>query len=201
MIELYTASTPNGQKIAIMLEETGLPYTAHKIDLAKGEQKKPEFLKINPNGKIPVMVDGDAGVTLSESGAILVYLAEKSGQFLPADHAGRFAALQWVFFQMSAIGPMLGQLWHFVDLEPQIHYSTRRYRNEAARIVKLVEARLAEAKYLAGEAYSIADIATWPWLRNVPALDMDTEAYPSLQRWLAEIATRPAVKRGMAVAR
>lgn len=200
MIDLYTAPTPNGQKVAIMLEETGIAYTAHTIDLNKGEQKKPEFLKINPNGKIPVIVDADTGVTLSESGAILVYLAETSGKFLPEDHTSRFAALQWVFFQMSAIGPMLGQLWHFIDLEPQIHYSTRRYRTEAARILKLVDTRLAESKYLAGDDYSIADIATWPWLRNVPALEFDTERYPNLQRWLAEITARPAVKRGMAVA-
>lgn len=199
MIDYYAAPTPNGYKVSIMLEETGLPYRAIKVDLYAGEQKNPDFLKINPNGKIPVIVDHDAGITVSESGAILIYLAEKSGKFLPTEAGPRHSVIQWVFFQMASIGPMIGQLWHFIELDPPVHYGTKRYRNEAMRICKLVEARLAESPYLGGGSYSIADIAAWPWLRAFPSLGVDTDLYPHLQRWLTEISGRPAVKRGLAV--
>ena len=144
MIDLYTAPTPNGYKVSIMLEETGLPYNAIKIDLNAGDQKKPEFLKVNPNGKIPVIVDHEASVTLSESGAILIYLAEKSGKFLPSEPASRHKTIQWLFFQMASIGPMIGQLWHFIELDPPVHYATKRYRNEAERICKVVDTQLGE---------------------------------------------------------
>ena len=199
MIDLYTAPTPNGYKVSIMLEETGLPYNAIKIDLNAGDQKKPEFLKVNPNGKIPVIVDHEASVTLSESGAILIYLAEKSGKFLPSEPASRHKTIQWLFFQMASIGPMIGQLWHFIELDPPVHYATKRYRNEAERICKVVDTQLGETRYLAGNSYSIADIAAWPWLRAFPSLGVDTDLFPNLQRWLTEISERPAVKRGLAV--
>lgn len=197
MIELYTSDTPNGYKASIMLEEAGLAYRVIEIDLSRGEQKSPEFLKINPNGKIPAIVDKDNGRRVFESGAILIYLAEKSGKLLPEDPAERIETLEWLFFQAANIGPMLGQLWHFQDRDNP--YSLERYRKETLRLYGVVEGRLAQARYLGGDSYTIADIAAWPWLRIHQTLRVDVSPYPHLRRWLAEIADRPAVKKGITI--
>jgi GST-like protein len=203
MIDLYTWRTPNGFKVSIALEELGIPYRVHPVNIGKGEQFQPEFLSINPNNKIPAIVDtdGPSGRPFSvfESGAILVYLAEKSGQLLPKDPEGRSVALQWLMFQMGAIGPMFGQAAHFRNYAPEkIEYAMARYANEAKRLCGVLEKRLGTAAYLAGE-YSIADIATFPWSRSIAAFGADPAEYPNLARWIADIAARPAVVRGLAV--
>ncbi len=199
MIELYTARTPNGFKISIMLEETGLAYRAVRIDLTKGEQFDPKYLEINPNAKIPAIVDTETGQRIFESGAILIHLAEKSGRFLPREPEKRMAVLQWLFFQVGHIGPMLGQLWHFVDLTREVPYALERYRKEALRLYGVVELRLAVSRFIAGEDYTIADIAHWPWLRVFKSLGIDIEPFPHVHRWIEDIAARPAVQRGIAV--
>jgi GST-like protein len=203
MIDLYTWRTPNGFKVSIALEELGIPYRVHPVNIGKGEQFQPEFLSINPNNKIPAIVDtdGPSGRPFSvfESGAILVYLAEKSGQLLPKDPEGRSVALQWLMFQMGGIGPMFGQAAHFRNYAPEkIVYAMARYTNEAKRLCGVLEKRLGTAAYLAGE-YSIADIATFPWSRSIAAFGADPAEYPNLARWIADIAARPAVVRGLAV--
>jgi GST-like protein len=206
MIELYSWTTPNGHKIHIMLEETGLPYRVHKIDLGAREQDRPEYLKINPNGKIPAIVDtdgpsdgsGGGPLAIFESAAILVHLAEKSGKFLPADPRGRYATLEWLMFQIANVGPMFGQAFHFRSVAPErVTYAIDRYSNEVGRLIGVLDRRLGESPYLAGAEYTIADIATWPWLRNAPSYGMNLDEYPHLKRWIAEIAARPAVKRGL----
>jgi GST-like protein len=199
MIELYTANTPNGIKASIMLEEVELPYEVTKIDLRGGEQRSPSFLKLNPNGKIPVIVDRDTGLRVFESGAILIYLAEKSGRLMPSDAPTRTAVLEWLFFQMGNVGPMLGQLWHFVELDHQIPYALERYRKETLRLYGVAEGRLGETRYLAGDSYTIADIANWPWLRVHQALNIDIEGFPKVKRWLIDVAARPAVKKGITI--
>jgi GST-like protein len=197
MIDLFTAATPNGHKISIALEELELPYTLHPIDLRNGGQFAPEFLRISPNNKIPAIVDGE--VSIFESGAILVYLAEKTGRLLPASGPGRYATLQWLFFQMGGIGPMLGQVHHFRNYAPEkIPYAIDRYVNEAKRLFHVVDKRLSEAKYLAGE-YSIADIATMPWMRLYKGQGIEIAEYPNVARWIEELEARPAVKKGLAV--
>lgn len=198
MIDLYTAGTPNGYKVSIALEELALPYRMHVIDLLGGEQKQPAFLAINPNGRIPVIVDGDAeGFTVFESGAILWYLAEKTGRLLPADAKGRNVALQWLMFQMSAVGPMMGQANVFYRYLPEkIPLAIQRYQGESRRLFEVLESRLATHEYLAGD-YSIADIATWPWARIHEWSGVSVKGLPNLQRWLAQIAERPAVQRGI----
>lgn len=195
MIKLYTWTTPNGYKTPIMLEECGLDYEIIPVDISKGEQKTPEYLKLNPNNKIPTIVDTDNGeFTLFESGAILIYLAEKTGKFLSKDEKERMLTLQWLMFQMGGIGPMLGQATHFIKYAPEkIEYGIKRYTDEAARIYGVVEKRLEESEYLAGE-YSIADIAAWPWLRVYENFKLDINKYPKVKEWLAKIAARPAVK-------
>lgn len=199
MIQLYTSDTPNGYKASIMLEEVGLPYEVHFIHLSKGEQRTPEFLKINPNGKIPAIVDTENGQTVFESGAILIYLAEKTGKLFPAAPAARMEVLQWLFFQMASVGPMLGQLWHFVGVKPEIPYAIERYRKETLRLYGVVDGRLANHRYIAGDTYTIADIATWPWLRVHGSIKIDVEPFPNVRRWLDEIAARPAVQKGITV--
>ncbi len=199
MIELYTANTPNGIKASIMLEEVELPYEVTRIDLRGGEQRSPSFLKLNPNGKIPVIVDRDTSLRVFESGAILIYLAEKSGRLMPSDAPTRTAVLEWLFFQVGNVGPMLGQLWHFVELDHQIHYALERYRKEALRLYGVADGRLGEARYLAGDSYTIADIANWPWLRVHQALNIDIEGFPKVKRWLIDVAARPAVKKGITI--
>lgn len=204
MIDVYTWSTPNGHKVHILLEETGLDYTVHPVNIGAGEQFDPEFLKISPNNKIPAIIDheGPEGRPLSlfESGAILVYLAEKTGRFLPATPRGRYATLQWLMFQMGGIGPMLGQAHHFRIYAPEkIPYAIDRYTKEANRLYAVLDRRLKESAYLAGEEYTIADIGTFPWLRSHENQGVDLKDYPHVRRWFEAIAARPAVARGLAV--
>jgi GSH-dependent disulfide-bond oxidoreductase len=203
MIELYTWTTPNGRKVSIMLEETGLAYNVHRIDISKGEQFRPDFVAINPNSKIPAIVDSDGPgggpVSIFESGAILIYLAEKTGKFLPKDARARLAALQWLMFQMGGVGPMFGQAHHFLRAAPEpVPYGIERYTKETRRLYGVLDGRLKEAAYLAGE-YSIADIATFPWVARHEWHKVDLAEFPSVQRWYRAIGARPAVARGMAV--
>ena len=186
MIDLYTWPTPNGHKIHIMLEECGLPYNVIPIDIGAGDQFKPEFLKISPNNKMPAMVDPDGPdgepIALFESGAILIYLAEKTGRFLPSDPRRRYATLQWLMFQMGSIGPMLGQAHHFLQYAPEeIEYARNRYRNEANRLYGVLDRRLGESPYVAGDDYTIADIAIWPWTRFPERQGVERTDYPELR--------------------
>jgi len=205
MIELYTWPTPNGHKVHIMLEETGLPYRVHPIDIGAGDQFKPEFLRISPNNKMPAIVDTDgpdgAGpFALAESGAILFYLASKTGRFLPGDLRQRWQVMQWVMFQMGHVGPMLGQAHHFLGYAPEkIEYAMNRYKNEANRLYGVLERRLGESRFLACEEYTIADMATMPWLRFPERQGVDIEEYPQVRRWRDGIAARPAVQRALQV--
>lgn len=201
MIDLYTARTPNGRKASIMLEELGLPYTVHFVDLSKGEQLAPAFLALNSNNKIPVITDRDNGLTLAESGAILVYLADKTGRLLaPFGSVERQIQLQWLFFQMASIGPMMGQLFHFRNYQGDSQpYPLERFGTEVRRICRVVDQRLAEAPYLGGDDYSVADIASYPWLKLGAFLDIEMAEFPSLSRWLELVAARPAVIKGIAV--
>ncbi len=204
MIDLYSWATPNGHKVHIMLEECALSYTVHGIDIGAGEQFKPEFLKISPNNKIPAIVDSDgpghAPISLFESGAILVYLAGKTGRFLPADVHGKYRALEWLMFQMGSLGPMLGQAHHFRLYAPEkSEYAINRYTNEAKRLYGVLDRRLAESAYLAGDEYSIADIASWPWTRSATNQGVDISEYPHFKRWFDAIAARPAVQKGVTV--
>ena len=200
MIELYTAPTPNGRKVSIALEEMELPYQVHGIDLMAGEQRQPEFLAINPNGRIPAIVDGDAGhFPVFESGAILVWLAEKSGRFLPAAAKPRSVVLQWLFFQVGGVGPMMGQANVFFRYaEEKIPYAIERYQREVRRLFEVYDRRLAEHEFLAGD-YSIADMATWPWIVSHDWSGVPVDGLEHLQRWLGAIGARPAVRRGMDV--
>ena len=205
MIELLSWPTPNGQKVHIALEELGLPYTVTPINIGEGEQFRPEFLAINPNHRIPAIVDADGPggqkLTLFESGAILIYLAEKTGKLIPADAHGRYICLQWLMFQMSGIGPMFGQYNHFANYAPEkLPYAIERYGNEARRLVRVLQRRLAEAPYLAGNDYSIADIATFPWVRYaVTAGGVEMDDVQNVKSWIATIEARPGVQRGMEV--
>ena len=203
-LQLYSLPTPNGVKVSIALEELQLPYEAHRVSFDTNDQLSPEFLALNPNNKIPAIIDphgpGGQPLPLFESGAILWYLAEKTGQLLPADPARRYETLQWLMFQMAGVGPMLGQTHHFRSYAPHPYpYAIDRYTNETTRLYKVLDARLAEAPYLAGDAYSIADIATWPWLRHWDKQGQDMNAHPNLKRWFEAIGERPAVQRGIQV--
>ena len=204
MIDLYTWPTPNGHKLHIMLEETGLDYTVIPIDIGAGDQFDPEFLKISPNNKMPAMVDrdgpGGAPYAMFESGAMLIYLAEKCGRFMPQETRARFDVIKWLMFQMGHIGPMLGQAHHFRAYAPEpIPYAIERYTNEAARLYKVLDVRLGESAYLAGDDYSIADIAVFPWLRSHERQGQDLADFANVERWFETIAARPAVERGVAV--
>ena len=203
-IQIYSWPTPNGHKIHIMLEECKLPYDVHAVDIGAGDQFKPEFLAISPNNKIPAIVDptGPDGrpISLFESGAILVYLAGKTGQFLPKDDRGKFVALQWLMFQMAHIGPMLGQAHHFRRYAPQqIEYAINRYTNEARRLYGVMDRRLGESRYFAGDSYTIADIAIFPWTRSHKTQGVELADFPNFARWFEEISARPAVQRGLKV--
>lgn len=200
MIDFYTWATPNGWKISTTLEELGLPYTVHPIDIGKGEQKKPEFLKINPNGRIPAIVDREEdNFAVFESGAIMIYLAEKTGKLMPTDRKGRSRVIQWLMFQMSGVGPMQGQANVFFRYFPEkIPAAIQRYQNETRRLYTVLESRLQESEYLAGD-YSIADIATWAWVRSYEWAGVSVEGLPQLQRWLAAIEQRPAAQRGLKI--
>jgi GST-like protein len=199
MIDLYTWTTPNGRKVSIALEEMGLPYTAHPIDIGKGEQFAPAFLKISPNNRIPAIVDRDANYSLFESGAILMYLAEKTGKLMPKDLSSRYRVIEWLMWQMGGIGPMLGQAHHFLKYNVgKAPYAEERYSKEAKRLYKVLNTRLEGQEYMAGD-YSIADIATWPWISRFEWQQIDLNDYPNVKRWYLEIAKRPAVMKGYQV--
>ena len=202
MIDLYTWGTPNGRKVSILLEELAVPYTAHAIDISKGQQFTPEFLAVNPNGKIPAIVDQTAEggpLAVFESGAILMYLAEKSGKFWPKDVRARYAVTEWLMFQMGGLGPMAGQTHHFRRFAPEkIAYAIDRYTNETKRIYGVMNKRLSASPYLAGD-YSIADMACYPWVARHEWQTIDLGEFPDLKRWFDGLTARPAVAKGMAV--
>ncbi len=200
MIDLYTAATPNGHKASIALEELALPYEVHALSFDKKEQKTPAFLKINPNGRIPAIVDrGNDDFAVFESGAILIYLAEKTGQLMPSDIKGRSLVLQWLMFQMGGVGPMQGQANVFFRYFPEkLQGAIDRYQHETRRLYEVLDSRLGEAEYLAGD-YSIADIATFPWVRVHDWAGVSVDGLEHLQRWIAAIEARPAVQRGLQV--
>jgi GST-like protein len=196
MIDLYTWSTPNGRKVSIMLEEVGLPYAVHSINITKDEQFQPDFLKISPNNRIPAIVDRDNGQTLFESGAILMYLADKTGQFLPAAGEARWRTIEWVMWQMGGYGPMLGQVHHFVKYNAgKAPYAEERFANEGRRLYGVLDRRLAVSEYVAG-AYSIADMAIWPWTSRFEWQGIDLAEFPNVLRWYRAVAARPAVQKG-----
>ena len=204
MIDVYSWPTPNGHKIHIMLEECGLPWRVHAVDIGKGDQFKPEFLAISPNNKIPAMVDSDGPdgqpISLFESGAMLIYLASKTGRFLGKTDREKYNTLQWLMFQMGGVGPMLGQAHHFRIYAPEkIDYAYNRYTNEAKRLYGVIDRQLARTAYLAGDEYTIADIATFPWLRSWKNQGIDWDDFPNAKRWFDEIGARPAVERGVKV--
>ncbi|MDP9150182.1 MAG: glutathione binding-like protein [Myxococcota bacterium] len=204
MIDLYTASTPNGFKISIALEELALPYAVHLVDIRAGDQFKAEFSRISPNNKIPAIVDDDGPggreLTVFESGAILVYLAEKTGRLLAASGSARYAALEWLFFQVGGTGPMLGQAHHFRSYAPEkIPYAIERYTNEAKRLYGVLDRRLSQVQYLAGEEYTIADVANLPWLLSHERQGVNIAEFGHVGRWMTELRARPAVARGLAV--
>jgi len=204
MIDLYSWATPNGHKVHIMLEECGLPYRVHPVDIGAGAQFQPAFLTISPNNKIPAIVDteGPDGqpISLFESGAILLYLAAKTGQFLPSTDRQKFEVLQWLMFQMGGVGPMLGQAHHFRIYAPEkIEYAVNRYTNEAKRLYGVMDKQLTTHEYIAGDSYTIADMAIFPWLRSWQNQGIDWADYPNLKSWFDRIAARPAVQRGVQV--
>ena len=203
MLDLYFWPTPNGYKITMLLEELALPYVVVPVNIGKGDQFEPEFLKISPNNKMPALTDsegpGGKPISIFESGAIMIYLAEKHGKFMPAEPRGRYNVLQWLMFQMGTVGPMLGQAHHFRRYAPeQIKYAIDRYTNEASRIYNVIDRRLAEGEYLAGD-YSIADMAVYPWLVPHKMQGQELDTYPNLKRWYEAIRNRPATQRGFAV--
>ncbi|MFS2224740.1 GSH-dependent disulfide bond oxidoreductase [Pantoea sp. B65] len=206
MIDLYYAGTPNGHKITIFLEEAGLPYQLHRVNIGKGEQFKPEFLTIAPNNKIPAIVDdqpvdGGAPVNLFESGAILLYLAEKSGKFLSAELRERTATLQWLFWQMGGFGPMLGQNHHFNHFAPQpVPYAIERFQVETQRLYGVLNSQLEKKPWVAGEHYSIADMAIWPWVNAHERQRIDLADYPAIRNWFERIRIRPATQRALELA-
>jgi GST-like protein len=202
MIQLYTWGTPNGKKVSIMLEEVGLPYEVHAINLGKGEQMTPEYLAINPNNKIPTIIDSDGPggqpLKLFESGAILMYLAEKTGKLWLEDKRKRYEVIQWLMVQMGGVGPMFGQANYFFRLTEKVPYAIERFHKEALRLYGVLDKELAQKEYLAGE-YSIADIATYPWVGRHEMHQVKLEQFPNVKRWFDTISARPAVKRGMEV--
>ena len=196
MIDFYTWTTPNGRKVSIMLEELGLPYTTHAINIGEGEQMASDFLKIAPNNKIPAIVDNDNGMTLMESGAILMYLAEKTGKFLPTDADARWHTIEWLMWQMGGPGPFLGQVHHFVKYNKgKSAYAEERYLTEARRLYGVLDRRLADHEYIVDD-YSIADIAVWPWISRFDWQTLNLNDYPNVKRWYLDIAARPAVQTG-----
>jgi GST-like protein len=199
VIDLYTWTTPNGRKVSIALEELGLPYTVHPVNISKDEQFAPEFLKIAPNNRIPAIVDHDNNMSLMESGAILIYLAEKTGKLLPKSGEPRYRVIEWLMWQMGGPGPILGQVHHFVKYNPgKAPYAEERYLKEGHRLYKVLNARLEGRGFVADE-YSIADIAIWPWISRFEWQTIDMKMYPNVKRWYETIAARPAVKKGYAV--
>ena len=204
MLEVYSWATPNGHKVHIMLEECELPYQVHAVDIAAGQQFLPDFLAISPNNKIPALVDSDgpdgSSMSLFESGAILLYLAGKTNRFMPNSVRGKYEVLQWLMFQMGGVGPMLGQAHHFrIYATQKIEYAINRYTNEAKRLYGVMDKQLANNKYIAGDQYTIADMAIYPWLRSWKNQGIDWTDYPRLKAWFDEVSARPAVQRGVAV--
>jgi GST-like protein len=203
VIDVYTWTTGNGRKIPIFMEETGTPYRLVMVDIHNGEQHKPDFITINPNSKIPAIVDPDGPggkpLTLFESGAILIYLAEKTGQFMPRDPVARYHTIEWVMFQMANVGPLLGQTHHFRSKASHVEYGVKRYTDEATRLWKVMDRRLGEVPHLAGGDYSIADMATYPWVARHEWQGVSLDEHPNVKRWFEAIGARPAVQRGMAV--
>jgi GSH-dependent disulfide-bond oxidoreductase len=202
MIKLYSWKTPNGRKVSVMLEEIGLPYEVHAVDLGKRQQFTPEYLAINPNNKIPSIIDTDGPggkpLTLFESGAILMYLAEKTGKFWPQDMRKRYEVIQWLMFQMGGVGPMFGQANYFFRLEEKVPYAIDRFHKEALRLYRVLEQELSKKEFLAGE-YSIADIATYPWVGRHDIHQVNLEDFPNVKRWFDKISARPAVQKGMEI--
>ncbi len=199
MIDFYTFTTPNGRKVSIMLEELALPYNVHSIDISKNDQFTPEFIAINPNSKIPAIIDQETGITVFESGAILMYLAEKTGKFLPTATAEKYEVIQWLMFQMGSVGPMFGQLNHFRRYAPeQIPYAIDRYQKETLRLYSVLDRQLTDREFVCGN-YSIADMAIYPWVAIYEFQGLTLDAHPHLQRWVNTMAARPAVQKGMAV--
>jgi GSH-dependent disulfide-bond oxidoreductase len=197
MIDLYTWSTPNGRKASIMLEECGLDYEVHPIDITKDQQLAPDFLKISPNNKIPAIVDRDNGWSVFESGAILIYLAEKTGKLLPQDPKQRIQTLEWLMFQMGGVGPMLGQAHHFLKFNVgKAPYAEQRYGAEAKRLYGVMDRRLGESRFLATDDFTIADIATWPWISRYEWQGVSLDDYPNVRRWYDAVKARPGVQRG-----
>ncbi|MEM8743727.1 MAG: glutathione S-transferase N-terminal domain-containing protein [Pseudomonadota bacterium] len=197
MIDLYTWSTPNGRKVSIMLEECGLEYKVHPINIAKDEQFQPHFLEVAPNNRIPAIVDNDNGLSLFESGAILMYLAEKTGKFWPQDFEKKWRTVEWLMWQMGGIGPMIGQAHHFVKNNKGVsEYSEERYVNESKRLYGVLDRRLENNEYMAGDDYTIADMATWPWISRFEWHTVDMNEFPNVVRWYKAIAARPAVEKG-----
>jgi GST-like protein len=198
-IDLYTWNTPNGRKVSIMLEEVGLPYSVFPIDITKGDQLQPDFLSLSPNNKIPAIVDHDTGIHLMESGAILMYLANKTGKLLSPIGEKYWEQMEWLMLQMGSIGPMLGQTHHFIKFNPgKSPYAEERYSKENARLYQLLENRLKDREFICNE-YSIVDIATWPWISRFDFQQMKLSDYPNLKRWYLNVASRPAVRRGYGV--
>jgi GST-like protein len=196
VIDLHTWTTPNGRKASIMLEEVGIPYETHAVDIGKDDQFKPEFLKISPNNRIPAIVDRDNDFSLMESGAILLYLAEKAGKLLPTDKLKRFRVTEWLMWQMGGIGPMLGQVHHFVKYNKgKAPYAEERYLKEAQRLYGVLDRQLKDHEYMAGD-YSVADIATWPWISRYDWQTIELDQYPNVKRWYVAVANRPAVQKG-----
>lgn len=197
-IDLYTWTTPNGRKVSIALEEMELDYTSHSINIGQDEQFAPDFLKISPNNKIPAIVDNDNGQTLMESGAILLYLAKKTGKFIPSYETGYWRCVEWLMWQMGGLGPMLGQAHHFVHFNPdKSEYATERYGTEAQRLYGVLDKRLGETgAFIVGDDYTIADMACWPWISRFEWQKVDLNQFPNVKRWYLEIANRPATKRG-----
>jgi len=204
MIDVYSWATPNGHKVHIMLEECGLPYAVHAVDISAGEQFSPDFLAISPNNRIPAITDPDGPdgepISLFESGAILLYLAGKTGRFLPRSTRGKYQALQWLMFQMASVGPMLGQTHHFRAYAPEkVEYAINRFSNEARRLYGVMDKQLATNDYIAGKEYTIADMAVWPWLRSHERQGIDIGEFPNVKAWFEAIGNRPAVQRGITV--
>jgi GST-like protein len=200
-IQLYTCQTPNGHKASIMLEETGLPYDVHLVDIEQGDQNSPWFRALNPNNKIPVIVDPDRNRTVFESGAILLYLAERSGVLRPRDEIEAGLTLQWILFQAAHVGPTLGQLWNYKIFAPEkIGYVIDRFERETSRVLRVLDSQLAAGRYLVGSQYGAADVMTWPWIHAATAkLGVALDSYPNLSRWRDDVASRPAVQRGVLV--
>ncbi len=204
MIDVYSWATPNGHKVHIMLEECGLPYAAHAVDISTGEQFSPDFLAISPNNRIPAITDPDGPdgepISLFESGAILLYLAGKTGRFLPRSTRGKYQTLQWLMFQMASVGPMLGQTHHFRAYAPEkVEYAINRFSSEARRLYGVMDKQLATNDYIAGKEYTIADMAVWPWLRSHERQGIDLGEFPNVKAWFEAIGNRPAVQRGITV--